>query len=147
MGKYIIDTQSGTMVNAEYCYIVDDNDITEDLNPMSDSELSELANRVGTSLMKIGIHTGWGDNAYAFSVSYSPLSIKDETLAYLESGVYEEDELEYKACQWASEAPIETLELASAYCMADNSVWEGYREHLMSNLMDVYRELHDLDSK
>ena len=45
--KYIIDTQTGTMISAEYCYVIDENDISDDLNPMSDSELSELASRVG----------------------------------------------------------------------------------------------------
>ena len=138
MGKYIIDTQTGTMVSAEYCYIVDDADISEDLNPMSDTELSELAEKVGVSLRKIGQDTGWGDNAYRYTVSYSPLSIRDEADSLLEGGVYEEGDREYEALVWAKDADLEDLGDVSESIMSADAVWDGFRENLTEMLVFIH---------
>ena len=141
MSKYIIDTQTGTMVSAEYCYIVDDSDISEDLNPMSDRELSELAEQVGKSIQKMGTDTGWGDNSYRYTVSYSPLSIKDESNSLIEGGIYEEKDKEYDAIMWAQEnATQQQLESIADWAMAHDSVWDGFRENLMDALMYAYNE-------
>jgi hypothetical protein len=140
--KYIIDTQTGTIVSAEYCYIVDDNDISEDLNPMSDRELSELAQNVGVRLTTIGQETGWGDNKYRYTVSYSPLSIKDESDSLLEGGIYEETDREYPALMWAkNEATVEQLQTISDWAMAHDSVWNGFRENLTEALVFAYKEI------
>ena len=137
--KYIIDTQTGTMVSAEYCYIVDEKDISEDLNPMSDTELSELAQEVGVRLTTVGQETGWGDNAYRFTISYSPLSIKDEAETYVEGGVYTEGDVEYDALMWAKDASTEELEEISYWVMNNDSVWDGFRGNLIEGLMWVFK--------
>jgi hypothetical protein len=140
MAKYIIDTQTGTMVSADYCYIVDDADITEDLNPMSDTELSELAEKVGVSLRSIGQDTGWGENKYRYTVSYSPLSIKDEADSLLEGGVYVEGDREYEALVWAKNADPKDLEEVSDSIMSQDAVWDGFRDNLTEMLVFI----HDL---
>lgn len=140
MGKYIIDTQTGTMVSAEYCYIVDDADISEDLNPMSDTELSELAEKVGVSLRKIAQDTGWGDNAYRFTVSYSPMSIKDEAYSLIDGMVYEEGDPEYESLVWASTAELSDLEDVSYAIMEQDSVWDGFRDNLTEMLTFIHKK-------
>jgi hypothetical protein len=143
MAKYIIDTQTGTMVSTEYCYIVDDSDISEDLNPMSDRELSELAQNVGVRLSTIAQDTGWGDNAYRYTVSYSPLSIKDEAYSLIDGGVYEEGDPEHEALMWASTADPKDLERVSNAIMSQDSVWDGFRENLTEMLTFVHKLLNE----
>jgi hypothetical protein len=139
--KYIVDTQTGTIVSAEYCYIVDADDISEDLNPMSDRELSELAQNVGTRLTTIGQETGWGDNKYRYTVSYSPLSIKDESDSLLEGGMYDDGDKEYDALVWAKdEATLEQLASIADWAMAHDSVWNGFRENLTDAVMFAHKE-------
>ena len=139
MSKLIIDAQTGTVLNIDDCYIVDFKDVPEGAEELSDSELSELARNVGTSIKRIGQDTGWGDNSYRFSVSYSPLSLKDEALSLIESGMYEEGDDEYKKLQWVTEATQEQLESISYHAMNYDSVWDGYRENFMDALNWVYK--------
>jgi hypothetical protein len=144
MAKYIIDTQTGTMVSAEYCYIVDDSDISDDLNPMSDSELSELAERVGKSLQKMGLDTGWGDNAYRYTVSYSPLSLRDEANMLIEGGVFTEEDEEHSALRWAGEnADIDELAEISEGIMAWDSIWQDFRTNFIPELVTYYKNRKD----
>ena len=139
MNKLIIDAQTGTVLNIDDCYIVDFKDVPEGAEELSDSELSELARNVGTSIKRIGQDTGWGDNSYRFSVSYSPLSLKDEALSLIESGIYEEGDDEYKKLQWVTEATQEQLESISYHAMNYDSVWDGYRENFMDALNLLYK--------
>lgn len=139
MSKLIIDAQTGTVLNIDECYIVDFKDFPEGADELSDSELSELARNVGTLIKKIGQETGWGDNSYRFSVSYSPLSLKDEALSLIESGMYEEGDDEYKKLQWVTEATQEQLESISYHAMNYDSVWDGYRDNFMDALNWVYK--------
>lgn len=140
MSKLIIDAQTGTILNLDECYVVDFNDIPEKSEELSDSEISELARNVGTLIKKIGQDTGWGDNSYRFTVSYSPLSLKDEALSLMECGIYEEDEDEYKKLQWVTEATQEQLEDISYHAMNYDSVWDGYRENVMDAIKWVYNQ-------
>lgn len=141
--KLIIDATSGTVLNADDCYVVDAEDFpSEDL---SDTEIAFIAQEKGIAVRKIGADTGWGDNRYAYTVSYSPLSIKDEADAFLEGGIYEspEDEKYKRALEWArSEATLDELQSISNFVIGNDAAWDGFRDNLMEALMFVYRELH-----
>lgn len=141
--KLIIDATTGTVLNADGCYLVDGADFPD--KELSDSEVSELAQRVGKSLHRLGSDTGWGDNAYRFTVSYSPLSIRDEADAILDGGVYDspEDSEYLKVLEWAKEAASqEELEDIALFIMGDDHVWDGFRERLMEGIVWAYREIH-----
>jgi hypothetical protein len=137
--KLIIDAVTGTILNAEGCYIVEEKDILgEDL---SDSEISALAERVGKSVQKMGTDTGWGDNSYRYSVSYSPLSLKDEADSLIEGGVFVKEDSAYWALQWAmNEATQEQLEDISSYIMEHDSVWNDFRDNLLEGIMWLYKQ-------
>lgn len=148
MSKLIIDSQTGTVLNVEHCYVVETDglDVADSavLENGSDSELSDLARRLGKSIVKIGNDTGWGDNAYRFTVSYSPLSVKDEADALLEGGVYTTDDSEYEALVWARDkATTEELEDIGYSVMNDDSLWSGFRENLIYALNWVYSQKED----
>lgn len=139
MTKYIIDAVTGTILDMDSCYIVDAELLGDDLM-MTDSEAGELANEHGISVAKMTRDTGFGDNSYSYTVSYSPLSIKDEASALLDGGVYDEDDREKKALTWASEtATPEQLALISNFIMGQDSVWDGFRENLMEALLWVHK--------
>ena len=145
MSKLIIDAQTGTILSAEHCYVVDTDTLTAEdeslLEVASDSELGELAQRAGKSLARIGQDTGWGDNAYKFTVSYSPLSVRDEADAFIEGGIYSKGDDEYDALVWAKDvATIEQLEDIGYFIMSNDGVWDGFRENFMEALTFVYKE-------
>jgi len=143
--KLIIDATTGTVLNIDECYVVetdelDDHD-THLLDEASDSELSSIAKRYGKSIVKMGTDTGWGDNAYKFAVSYSPLSVKDEADAFIEGNVYVEGDSEYDALVWAKDvATIEQLEDIGHFIMNDDNVWSDYRQNFLEALMWVYSQ-------
>ena len=143
MGKLLIDAVTGTILDVENCYIVDDNTLTEDEaraldEGASDSEIKAIAEK-GKSLWDMGRDTGWGDNAYRFTVSYSPLSLKDEALSLIESGMYEEDEEDFKRLQWLTTATQEQLEQVAYWVMEDDNVWEGFKNNFLEALTWVYK--------
>jgi hypothetical protein len=139
MSKLIIDAMTGTILNAETCYIIDATDLTDE--DFTDREIAELADRCGKSIQKMGTDTGWGDNSYRYTVSYSPLSIKDESNSLIEGGIYEEKDKEYDAIMWAQEtATQQQLETIADWAMAHGSTWDGFRENLMDALMYAYNE-------
>lgn len=147
--KLIIDATSGTVIDAENCYVVDTEQLSDienaELTEGSDSEIANIARVSGISVKAMGDSTGWGDNAYRYTVSYSPLSIKDEADAILEGGIYQspEDDKYLKALEWArSEATLEQLRAVSDLSMSYDAMWDGFRENLMDSLMTVYKELH-----
>lgn len=143
--KLIIDATTGTVLNIDDCYIVeteqlDDHD-TELLEVASDGELSDIARRYGKSIKAIGQDTGWGDNKYAYSVSYSPLSIKDECESFIEGGIYDESDREWHAVKWVLEtATLEQIEDISSWVMSNEGVWNDYRSNMMEFLMLVHKE-------
>jgi len=128
MSKLIIDATTGTVLNADNCYVVDASVLTEDT--YSDSELCDIA-KTGISVAVIGQDTGWGDNAYRYSISYSPLSIKDEAQTRLDAGMYDPDEPEYEAMKWAVKASIDKLQKVSSLIMEDNNTWCDYSTNIM----------------
>ena len=141
--KLIIDKTTGTVLNLEGCVIVETDDLNDHdshlLDEASDSELSDIGERCGISIEQMGRDTGWGDNKYKWAVSYSPLSIKDETQMLIEGGVYTEEDKEWKALQWVqTEATKADLEDLSDWIMSSESVWEGYRSNLMEWLVHLY---------
>lgn len=137
MGKLIIDAMSGTVLNADHCYVVEDSALTED--NYSDSELSEIA-KAGISVAQMGQDTGWGDNAYRYSVSYSPLSLRDEAQVYIDGGVYTEDDDEWEALNWAKNATAEELSEVSDYIMAYDGIWDDFRGNFIESLLDVWKK-------
>ena len=143
MTKLIIDATTGTVLDMDECYIVDTDTLDDHdsamLDNASDSEIAEIAKRTGKSIKRIGQDTGWGDNAYRFTVSYSPLSIKDEADAYIEGAVYSEGDNEYDALMWAKDAPIEDLEEISYWVMNNDGVWDEFRPNFIEGLMWVYK--------
>lgn len=141
--KLIIDATSGTILNADDCYIV----LAEDLpdTELSDPEVGSIAKKHGLPLLKLGADTGWGDNAYRYTVSYSPLSIRDEADSLLEGGIYEspEDEKYKRALEWVrSTADPDQLAAISDFVMGHDGVWDGFRENLMEAVMFIYDVLH-----
>jgi hypothetical protein len=141
--KLLIDTTTGTVLNIEGCVIVetdtlDDHD-THLLDVASDSELCDIGKRNGISLKKIGDDTGWGDNKYRYSVSYSPLSLKDEALSLIEAGMYTEEDSEWNALNWVqNEATQQDLEDLADWIMSSDSVWDGYKSNMMEWLIHLY---------
>jgi hypothetical protein len=141
--KLIIDKTTGTVLNLEGCVIVETDDLNDHdshlLEEASDSELSDIGERCGISIQQMGRDTGWGDNKYKWAVSYSPLSIKDETQMLVEGGVYTEEDTEWKALQWIqTEATKADLEDLSDWIMSGDSVWDGYKSNLMEWLVHIY---------
>jgi hypothetical protein len=146
MSKLIIDTQTGTILNIEHCYVIDANDLSE--NDFTCAELQAVADRSGVSISTMGRDTGWGDNKYSYTVSYSPKSIHDECLMFLEGEIYDETDREWYAVKWVLEtATQEQIEDLSSSIMDSDNVWNEYRSNLMETLMFVYaEETQDLDS-
>lgn len=142
--KLLIDATTGTILDVSDCFIVDSDDLTKSEasaldEGTTDTEVGEIAKRRGKSLMEIGRDTGWGDNAYRYSVSYSPLSLKDEALSLIESGMYEEDEDEYKKLMWVTEATHDQLESISYLIMGQDDLWTGFKENFIDALNWVYK--------
>lgn len=147
--KLIIDATSGTVLDAENCYIVDTEQLSDienaELEDGTDSEIAHVAKTSGIAVKQIGADTGWGDNAYRYTVSYSPLSIKDEADSLLEGGIYEspEDEKYKRALEWVrSTADPDQLAAISDFVMGHDGVWDGFRENLMEAVMFIYDVLH-----
>jgi hypothetical protein len=137
MTKLIVDATNGTILNMNDCYIIDAELLGDDI-VLSDREVQELANEHGISVAKMARDTGLGDNAYRYTVSYSPLSIKDEADSLLEGGVYEEGDREYEALVWAKDADLEDLRIISDSIMGQDAVWDGFRENLTEMLVFVH---------
>lgn len=141
MTKYIIDATNGTILNMNDCYIVDAELLGDDIM-LSDSEAQQLANEHGISVAKMARDTGFGDNAYRYTVSYSPLSLKDEADAMLDGGIFNETDEEYKALLWVKdEATTEQLETIADMAMSNDSVWQEFKETLIPELMSVYNSV------
>ena len=141
MTKLIIDATNGTILNMNDCYIVDAELLGDDI-VLSDREAQELANEHGISVAKMARDTGFGDNAYRYTVSYSPRSIKGEADSLLDGGVFIEEDKEYKALLWVKdEATTEELETISDGAMSNDSVWQEFRETLIPEIMFVYNSV------
>lgn len=137
MTKYIIDAVTGTILDMASCYIVDAELLGDDIM-LTDAEAGELANEHGISVAKMARDTGFGDNEYRYTVSYSPLSIRDEADSLLEGGVYEEGDREYEALVWAKDADLEDLRTVSDSIMSQDAVWDGFRENLTEMLVFIH---------
>ena len=141
MTKLIVDATNGTILNMNDCYIIDAELLGDDI-VLSDREVQELANEHGISVAKMARDTGFGDNAYRYTVSYSPRSIKDEADSLLDGGVFIEEDKEYKALLWVKdEATTEELETISDGAMSNDSVWQEFRETLIPEIMFVYNSV------
>jgi hypothetical protein len=141
MTKYIIDGSNGTILNMSDCYIIDSEHLGDDII-ISDREAGELAIKHGISVAKMAHDTGFGDNAYRYTVSYSPQSVRDEADSLIEGGFYTEEDKEYKALLWIKdEATTEQLEILGDGAMSNESVWQEFRETLIQQVMFVYNSV------
>ena len=139
MNKYIVDATTGTIVDISNCYIVDPEDLGD--MDLSDNEISEIAKEKGISVVEMARDTGFGDNKYRYTVSYSPLSIKDEADMLIEGGVYTEDDgAVFEALMWAKDATTEELTAVAEHIMAYDSVWDGFRDSLVEAVTFAYKE-------
>ena len=144
--KLIIDKTTGTVLNVEGCVIVETDDLDDHdshlLDEASDSELSSIGERYGISIQQMGTDTGWGDNKYRYTVSYSPISIRDEVDAWIEGGIYFAGDTEWDALHWVRDnATQDDLESICYSIMSNDGVWDGFRNNLMESLMFVYKEV------
>lgn len=145
--KLIIDSVTGTVLDLDSCYIVDPSKLSDEetvaIDEGSDAERSEIALRAGISVEKMGWDTGWGDNKYRYTISYSPNSLRDEADSLLDGGIYDDPEdAEYrKILEWVvKEATQEELSNISDWIMGADHVWDGFRQNLMEGLTYWYRE-------
>lgn len=145
--KLIIDSVTGTVLDLDSCYIVDPSKLSDAetvaIDEGSDAERSEIALRAGISVEKMGWDTGWGDNKYRYTISYSPNSIRDEADSLLDGGVYDDPEdAEYrKILEWVvKEATEDELSNISDWIMGADHVWDGFRQNLMEGLTYWYME-------
>lgn len=142
--KLLIDATTGTILDVDGCFIVDADDLTKSEataldEGTSDTEIGEIAKRRGKALWDMGRDTGWGDNAYRYSISYSPLSLKDEAQSLIEGGVFDETDDEYKKLQWVISATTDQLESISYWIMDNDLVWSGFKDNFIEALNWVYK--------
>ena len=145
--KLIICSVTGTVLDLESCYIVDPSELSDDdtvaIDEGSDADRSAIAIRAGISVEKMGWDTGWGDNKYRYTISYSPKSLRDEADSILDGGIYDDPEdAEYKTIlEWViNEATEEELANVADWIMGADHVWDGFRQNLMEGLTYWYRE-------
>lgn len=139
MSKLIIDATNGTILDMSDCYIVDAELLGDDI-VLSDREVQDIANEHGISVAEMARDTGFGDNKYRYTVSYSPLSLRDEADMSIEGGLYDETDGDvFKALMWAKDAPLEELKVVSETIMAQDSVWDGFRENTVEALLFAYK--------
>lgn len=141
----IIDSVTGTILNLEDCYVVNPYDLSEEqletLDNGPDSSIGEIAEKNGKSLRKILSDTGYGDNKYRWTVSYSPDSLSEEFEELLASGYLSDDTYVFKAVAWyLNHATDEQKSEFSDWVMSYESVWESFRETLFEAITDYYNE-------
>jgi len=145
--ELIICSVTGTVLDLASCYIVDPSKLNADdvhaIDEGSDADRSAIAIRAGISVEKMGWDTGWGDNKYRYTISYSPQSLRDEADSILDGGIYDDPEdAEYKTMlEWViNEATEEELANVADWIMGADHVWDGFRQNLMEGLTYWYRE-------
>lgn len=141
----IIDLVTGTILNLEDCYVVNPYDLSEDqletLDNGPDSSIGEIAEKNGKSLRTILSDTGYGDNKYRWTVSYSPDSVSEEFEELLAGGYLADDDYEFKAVAWyLNHATDEQKSQFSNWVMSYESVWETFRSTLLEAISDFAPE-------
>ena len=147
MSKLIVCNVTGTVIPLDDCYLIDTEMLSQGDSALltdwdesgSDSIITELGTRVGKSVKEMLGSSGYGDATYANSVSYSPNSIRDEALVYVETwGDDWDDEQTSTALRWAIDATPEELDEVSQYIMVSDDVWNGYKNNLITGLMSYW---------
>ena len=150
MSKIIVCNTTGTVVPLEDCYLIDTEMLSADDSTLlsewdesgSDSIITELGKKVGTKVETMLSVSGYGDMTYANSVSYSPLSLKDESEALIdieEWDKYDEHEIIKAAIEWVyNTATTEELNEVSQYIMVSDDVWDGYKSNMIQGLMSYW---------
>lgn len=137
----VIDASSGTVLDLDDCYIVEDENFTPEqeaiMNSGSDTLIAELAVAEGYRLDKDAIEAV--KYARLTSVSYGPSALRDEARVLLEVFMPESDDPEDIALRdslkWvAEEANDATLCLLGQHILNDDAVWNGYRANFIEGL-------------
>ncbi len=132
----VVHPGTGTILDMDECYIIEDAHLDAEL---SDSEIGAIVEEKGRSLNGVLQETGYGDNKYRYTVSYSPFSLKDEADALIEGGIYTEEDDAYGALNWARDASPEELSMVSESIMSNESVWDDFRTFVVEYLTDAYK--------
>lgn len=141
MTKLVIDIVSGTVIDLDSCYLVDTEDLLSEeirlIEEGSDSDIIGVAITSGRSLDAILQTSGYGDVTIFNSVSYSPMHLRDEADAVIDSitGLPEENEHIYSYLKWVrDQATDDDLNIIGQLCLADDDAWRTFRTVFMSNV-------------
>jgi len=150
MSKLIVCNVTGTVVPLDDCYLIDTEMLSESDSTLladwdesgNDSIIAELGKTAGKKLEPMLSAGNYGDVTYANSVSYSPLSLKDEAEVLIDIqqwDMYDEQESVKAALEWAyNTATVEELDDVSKYIMVSDDVWDGYKTNMIQGLMSYW---------
>lgn len=147
----IIDATTGTILDMDDCYIVEDASLTKDEEAMldsgSDSLIGELAMSVGIPLNAEALE--WVKYGRTTSISYGPSALRDEAEVLLEvmgeetDGDDPEDVRMRGLLRWAhDDATDSELAYIAQHILGDDHAWDGYRENFRYSL-DWYANGHE----
>lgn len=139
MTKLVVDSVSGTIIDLDDCYLVDTEDLLSEeirlVQEGSDEEIIGVARTSGRSLDAVLRTSGYGDVTVFNSVSYSPMHLRDEADACMDTGLFEEDSSEYRYMKWVrDQATDDELNIIGQLCLADDDAWKSFRTVFISNV-------------
>lgn len=140
MSKIIINIKDGTVVDLHDSVIVDLDRLNEEQKALyeeweqggNDGDACELGKQAGKDLYGILSGCGFGDLNYGNSISYSPLGVRDEIQAKLDSlkASGDTDELLEQASKW-TQAELEEF---GSYAIQSEYLWQTWNEDFTDNL-------------
>lgn len=140
MSKIIINIKDGTVVDLHDSVIVDLDKLNDEQKALwneweqggNDGDACELGRQAGKDLYGILSGCGFGDLNYGNSISYSPLGVRDEIQAKLDSlkASGDTDELLEQASKWTQEE----LEEFGSYAIQSEYLWQTWNEDFTDNL-------------
>lgn len=148
MGYFIINTNDGTVVDLEGCYLLNDLDFDDKANQIheewmqggNDGDARELAEYAGKDLKRILSNCGFGDLNYGNSMAFSPDALREEFEEKKNAGVWEDDPYFERALKFTDEE----WDAFGSYILGNDYLWIVYNEELAGNLHSFIREvLHE----
>lgn len=138
--KIIINIKDGTVVDLHDSVIVDLDKLNEEQKALyeeweqggNDGDACELGRQAGKDLYGILSGCGFGDLNYGNSIAYSPLGVRDEIQAKLDSlkASGDTDELLEQASKW-TQAELEEF---GSYAIQSEYLWQTWNEDFTDNL-------------
>jgi hypothetical protein len=138
--KIIINTRDGSVIELRDSVIVDLDKLTDEQNALwdewiegaNDTTACELGRQAGKDLYGILSGCGFGDLNYGNSIAYSPLGVRDEIQAKLDSlkASGDTDELLEQASKW-TQAELEEF---GSYAIQSEYLWQTWNEDFTDNL-------------